>query len=113
MQCQLSCSVCPKRVISLANCMKQCPLLPHKYDYEYIEDKHDKKTNLINVAIYLVWVINFISHSSCHVFHACYVNVQISATAQYHSVTETLCGKRQTFPGKIILVMNVQPSFLH
>ena len=80
------------------------PCLHHKCGYEYSEDKHDKKTDLIHIAIYLVWVINLHhSHLATYFMH---VILNVHATAQYHSVTETLCGKMtSTFPGTIILVM--------
>ena len=42
-----------------------------------------------------------------------HVIVKVHATAQYHSVTETLCGKMtSTFPDKIILVTKVQSLFV-
>jgi len=42
-----------------------------------------------------------------------HIIVNVYATAQYHSVTETLCGKMTSaFPDKIILVMKVQSLFV-
>lgn len=52
--------------------------LSHKCGYEYSEDKHDKKTDLIHIAIYLVWVITSLSFS--HIFHACYFKCMCNST---------------------------------